>query len=78
MNWFTGILVYAVIWWVVIFAVLPWGVRAPERVERGHDKGAPERPRLWLKALITTVIATIIWAGVYWAVQSDLLSFRAG
>lgn len=78
MNWFTGILVYVIVWWVVIFAVLPWGAHPPERAEPGHADSAPERPRLWLKALITTAISGAIWAGIYWLVESDLIAFRAG
>ncbi len=76
MGWLTGILVYVVIWWLVIFTVLPWGVRPPETVEPGHAESAPERPRMWLKVGVTTVIAAIVWAGIYWAVDSDLFSFR--
>lgn len=78
MNWFTGTMVYLVLWWLVLFAVLPWGVRPSDDVEPGHDKGAPDKPRLWLKALITTAIAAIIWAGVYWAVTSEVISLRGG
>ena len=44
MNWLTGILVYVMIWWVVIFAVLPWGVRVPDEPEPGHAASAPETP----------------------------------
>lgn len=76
MSWFTGTMVYLVLWWLVLFAVLPWGVRPAEHLEPGQDKGAPDKPRLWLKALITTAITAIIWAGVYWAVTSEVISFR--
>ncbi len=69
-------MVYVVIWWVVIFAVLPWGVRVPETHELGHATSAPENPRMWRKAAITTGISAIVWLGVYLAVASDLLSLR--
>jgi predicted secreted protein len=61
---------------VVIFAVLPWGVRVPDEHEPGHASSAPERPMLWRKALITTVIAAVIWLGVYFVVDSELISLR--
>ena len=77
MNWFTGILVYVVVWWVVIFAVLPWGIRIPDRQEdTGHAPSAPANPRIWLKAIVTTGIAAVIWLGIYFLVESDWLSFR--
>ena len=34
MNVATGIAIYFIIWWVVLFAVLPWGVRSRTRVAR--------------------------------------------
>ena len=30
MGWISGIFVYFLIWWVVLFAVLPWGVQVPD------------------------------------------------
>lgn len=76
MNWFTGLLVYVMIWWVVLFTVLPWGVRPPDKVETGHADGAPANPMLWRKAGITTVIATLLWGVAYYLIESDLISFR--
>jgi predicted secreted protein len=76
MGWATGIAIYFTIWWVVIFAVLPWGVRPPEHVEKGHASGAPANPQLGRKALITTAISAVIWLGIDLVVRSDLISFR--
>jgi predicted secreted protein len=76
MNWFTGILVYVIVWWVVLFAVLPWGVRVPDVQDAGHASSAPANPRLWLKAVVTTLVAAVIWLGVYFIVRSDWISFR--
>jgi predicted secreted protein len=75
MNWFTGIASFVVIWWVVIFAVLPWGVR-PAEDEMGQRAGAPENPRLGLKALVTTGVAVVLWGILYLIVSSDIWSFR--
>ena len=76
MNWFTGILVFVMIWWVVLFAVLPWGVRVPDEQETGHATSAPSRPQLGRKALITTAIAVAFWLVAYYLIESDLISFR--
>jgi predicted secreted protein len=75
-SWPIGIAAYLVIWWVVIFAVLPFGVRAAEEGEMGHDAGAPADPRLRLKAAITTLVAGALWLLLYWAVSVGLISFR--
>jgi predicted secreted protein len=77
MGWVSGIALYIVIWWTAIFAVLPWGVRQVEDPETGHDRGAPQNPMLLKKALWTSLVAGVIWFGVYLVVTSDLLSFRA-
>ena len=77
MTWIQGIVAYAIIWWVVIFAVLPFGVKPLEKGDVGHAAGAPANPRLWLKAGITTVVAAVIWGCFYALIASDLISFRS-
>ena len=76
MSWISAIAVYVVIWWVVLFAVLPWGVRVPEKTEPGFATSAPEQPRLWTKAAVTSGIAAVLWLITYLVVSSDLVSFR--
>jgi predicted secreted protein len=76
MTLFTGAMVYVIVWWLVLFTVLPFGNRAPETVEPGHAESAPERPRMWIKAAVTTAMATLIWGVIYWIIESDLVSFR--
>jgi predicted secreted protein len=46
MNWFTGIIVYVLVWWVTLFAILPLWVVPAERGGIGHAAGAPKRPLL--------------------------------
>ena len=61
----TAIAIYFIIWWVVLFAVLPWGVRSQEErgdIVTGSDPGAPVVPRLWWKLLWTTVVAGVIFS----------------
>ena len=76
MGFFTGILVFVMIWWVVLFAVLPWGIRVPDEHEPGHATSAPSNPRLLRKALITTAIAAVLWGIAFYLIDSDLISFR--
>ena len=76
MTLFSGILVYTVIWWLVLFTVLPWGVRRSDEPEPGHAVEAPSNPRIVMKFAITTAIATVLFAVAWWLIQSDLISFR--
>ena len=76
MTWFNGILAYLIIWWVVLFAVLPWGVKVPEQPEEGHATSAPERPMMWRKVAITTLLSGLVWLGVYALIEADLIAIR--
>ncbi len=69
-------MVFIIIWWVVLFAVLPWGVHVPEEQEPGHATSAPENPMLWRKAAATTVISAILWGVTYYVIESDLIPVR--
>ncbi|RFB80487.1 DUF1467 family protein [Methylovirgula sp. 4M-Z18] len=63
-----GIAVYLTIWWTVLFAILPWGVRSQHETDemvQGTDPGAPVAPHLWIKALVTTGISALIWGCFY-------------
>jgi predicted secreted protein len=75
-NWIEGVVVYVLVWWVVIFAVLPWGVRPPAQFVPGQALSAPGRPRLWFKAGITTLVAAVIWLIIFLIVRSNWISFR--
>ena len=77
MNWLIGIAAYVIIWWTVIFTVLPFGVRPSKEGDLGHAAGAPANPRLGLKALVTTGISCVLWLALYWAVNADLVNFRS-
>jgi predicted secreted protein len=77
MNWLTGIVVYVLVWWVTLFAILPLWVTPSEPGELGHSAGAPQRPLLPRKLALTTVLAALIWVGIYIVVSEPWFSFRA-
>ena len=57
----TAAAIFFLIWWVVLFAVLPWGVRRQDEagdVAPGTDPGAPAVPYLGRKLIWTTVVHT--------------------
>ena len=59
-----------------LFAVLPLGVRRVENPGKGEERGAPERPQLLRKAIITSIVAAVLWIGFYFLYQADVFSFR--
>ena len=69
MNLVGGLALYFVIWWITLFAVLPFGIRSQEEagdVVAGTEPGAPVLPGLLKKAIITSLIAAVIFAGVWY------------
>lgn len=79
MSWFTGCVVYLLIWWTVLFAVLPIGVRpAADPDPQAGWRGAPEHPRLLRKVVMTTLIAAVVWIAADLLISSDYMSFRHG
>jgi predicted secreted protein len=81
MNWFTAALLFVVIWWLVFFMALPWGIRTAkevgEEVGAGHADSAPVNPRLWLKAGVTTLITAAILGLVLASVEFEWIDYRA-
>jgi predicted secreted protein len=75
----TAIAIYFIIWWTVLFAVLPWGIRSQEEsgtVVPGTDPGAPAIPGLRRKLIWTTLLAALVFASWYLVVSSRLITIE--
>lgn len=68
----SGIVIYVVLWWVTLYAVLPWGVQRSEILVKGQEIGAPDKPRMKLKLIITTSISFALWLIVYGLITADI------
>ncbi len=74
-----AIAVYVVIWWTVLFAILPIGVRTQGEdgtIVPGTPESAPTRPRLVRIVLLTTLVASLVFGGLWLAVRLDLISLE--
>lgn len=70
----SAIAIYFVLWWVVLFAVLPFGIRSQlENGEEiaGTDPGAPSAPRMARKLIWKTIVSAAIFA-------AGMAAYRAG
>jgi predicted secreted protein len=79
MNWFTAFVLFVLIWWTTLFAVLPLGTRpvaAPDKLTGW--RGAPEQPQLVRKLLLTTGISLLLWGACMGVITSGWISFRHG
>ncbi|MBO6719513.1 MAG: DUF1467 family protein [Rhizobiaceae bacterium] len=78
MSWVSAAAIFFIIWWVVLFAALPFGLRTQddeEDVTLGTTPSAPRGPHMARALVLTTVIAAIIFAAVYLAVAVYGLGF---
>ena len=64
----SAVALYFVIWWLTLFAVLPFGVRSQHEtgeVVAGSDPGAPTMVRMLrvvvLNSLVALVVLTLFW-----------------
>jgi len=75
----TAVAIFFLIWWVVLFAVLPWGIRSQHEggeIVPGTDPGAPAIPNLALKLLWTTLVSVAIFAACYVVYVDRLVSLE--
>ena len=56
--------------------VLPFGVQRQTDGIEGQDSGAPQKSRILLKMGINTVLAFIVWLGVFIVDRYDLVTLR--
>ena len=71
---------FFLLWWIVLFAVLPWGVHSQHEgadALPGTDPGAPMLPMLGRKLALTTVITAAIFAGGYLIYADHLVNLDA-
>lgn len=77
----SAIVVFLIIWWTVIFCVLPFGLSAQDDAgdktfEGYRAPGAPKTLNMKKKLLITTGITIFLWAGIMGLIYSGLFDFR--
>jgi len=71
----SAIAIFFIIWWLTLFVVLPWGNRDPDPEEsrvHGADMGAPARPGMRRKLVVTTVLSVVFFAIFYALVTSGI------
>lgn len=73
----TAIVIYQIIWWIVLFMVLPFGVRPTlHNAPKGTEHGAPQRPRIFRKLVATTLIATFFFGIAVYIIEAGWVRLR--
>ena len=70
------VVVYIIIWWLVLFMVLPFGITRvdPDTLLPGQDPGSPAKGRMVLKLAITSGIAAVLVGIYYFVTTTGLIS----
>jgi predicted secreted protein len=75
----TGFAIYFVLWWIVLFLTLPFGVRSQHEDGEGApgtDPGAPIVSRMGRKLIWTTVISAVIFGLAMLAYNAGYLNIE--
>jgi predicted secreted protein len=73
----TGFAIYFVMWWIVLFLTLPFGIRSQHEDGEGSpgtDPGAPVTTGMGRKLIWTTVLSAVLFAVSMLAYNAGLLN----
>jgi predicted secreted protein len=76
MDLFTGVIVYLLIWWTLLFCVLPWGNQPDQDQALGEAGSAPKNPRILKKFVATTLVSALVWLAIFVVIESNIISFH--
>lgn len=68
MTWVSYLAIFFIIWWIVLFAMLPFGLRTQDdegEVTLGTTASAPRGPHMARAMLRTTIVAIVIFVALY-------------
>jgi predicted secreted protein len=72
-----AVAIFIFIWWITLFAVLPFGVRTQDEegsVVPGTPGSAPAKPRILRIFVINTLVAAVVFGFVYAIIEFKLIS----
>ena len=78
MSWVSILAIYFILWWVVLFAMLPFGLKTQDddgEVTLGTVSSAPKGSHMLGAVIRTTIVAGIIFAAFYVAIVYCGFSF---
>ena len=73
MNILTAFFIYLLVWWVVIFTMLPLGIERHDEQGKGFDAGAPKFANIKKKMIHTTIISAVIVALIWLLVDLGII-----
>lgn len=77
MSVLNAVFVYVLIWWTMLFTVLPLGVSRHKEDGKGFDAGAPEKPDLKKKLIINTLVSAVVLGIIQTLIVTGVLDWHA-
>jgi predicted secreted protein len=68
MTWVSVAAIYFILWWIVLFATLPFGLKTQdedEDITLGTVSSAPKGPHVLRAFVRTTIVSALILGGFY-------------
>ena len=72
MSWISVAAIYFILWWLVLFATLPFSLRTQDEdgeVTLGTVASAPKGPHMLRAFIRTTIVSAIILGGFYFVTK---------
>ena len=76
MSLVTGFFIYLLIWWTMLFTVLPLGVKRHQEDGKGFDAGAPEKADMKKKLILNTALSAVILAVIQVLVVTGIIDWH--
>jgi predicted secreted protein len=73
-SWVSAIALYFIVWWMVLFAMLPFGLKTQDEAEDvtlGTVPSAPRGPHM-LKVVVRTTIVSLVICGAFYGLTRGL------
>ncbi|HRI76318.1 MAG TPA: DUF1467 family protein [Alphaproteobacteria bacterium] len=68
--------IYLLIWWVLLFTILPLGVERHAEDGKGFDSGAPKFANIRKKLIWNTILSAVVLAIIWVLVEIDVIRWR--
>lgn len=65
MSWISGAAIYFILWWLVLFAILPFSLKTQDddqEITLGTVSSAPRGPHMLRAVIRTTLVSLVIFA----------------
>lgn len=77
MGIMNAVFIYFLVWWVLLFTVLPLGVERHQETGQGYDAGAPQTTHLKKKIILNSALSAIVVLIMEILVRMDIIRWHA-